>query len=188
MTSEGEKNNNSWFELTRLLPGRFFIKNLHQRVVFHNQSMEDYYNLDKQAKEDMAIGANAHEIITNLNPLHPKLAAKCASAVDNNNTIMLKERRAIIFEEIIPIDGQPSHIINHKGPVFDAHGYIIGHFGYFYSPHIFADETSKALFDIYQQAQYGLVTSKCEAQGHVQDQNTLINLINCIESIEKKLG
>lgn len=187
MTRKGEENNSSWFELTRLLPGRFFIKNLHQRVVFHNQTFEDYYALNGQPQEDMAIGANAREIISNLNPHHPTLAKKCSDTVDQNNTIMLKERRAIVFEEIVPIDGQPSHVINHKGPIFDAHGYIIGHFGYFYSPHVFANETSQALLDVYQQAQYELITSRSEERNHIQNENALINLIKCIESIEKKL-
>lgn len=166
------------------LPGYLYLVGLNKRICFHNRAMEQYFAIEGNKTNDFAFGLNSEEVAHTLNQNHPQLAKRNASKLMGNNERALKERRSFVFEETFPINGIMSRTVSHKGPIFDANGYIIGLYGYSIDIDAYRD-LPKAMEYIYHRAMHTLHTLNhpCDAMLGIQTHKvrSLLSIIECIE-------
>lgn len=173
----------SWFALTHSLPGFFFINNLHDRIVFHNRTVEDYHSDTRTIDKSTNLGATLMEVALRLNPNHNKLAHACVKKIGENNAVVLKERRGILFEQIFPIMGQRTHVITYKKPILDSHGYIIGLCGYSFKTHSIDESDRSPIIELYQQCRQNLINLHLQSEKN----HGLNALIAFAKDIEEKI-
>lgn len=113
---------------SKTLPGHFFVENLHGQMIFHNKAMGDYFK--QTLGITSVVGLHTQAIMQQLNPDNTALATKYAKYMTDNNQVILKERRIILFEEAILEHNTPIAFPCYKAPLFDSYGYLIGLFGY----------------------------------------------------------
>lgn len=183
---EASNTNNAttnWSDLTKSLPGFFFINNLHSRIIFHNRTVENYHRKNCPTHNTTNLGASLLDVAIQLNPNHPKLAQDCVEKIYKNNTVVLKERRGLLFEQAFPIMGQCTHVITFKKPIFDSHGYIIGLCGYSFSKNTVDESDRNSITELYQQTRQALIKLNLQAQ----QADDLINLIEFATAIEASI-
>lgn len=133
-TWSSEANNKpfSFLQMADILPGNFFIYDLHGQIIYQNKSQVDFFKTQPGIDEDPEsfIGMHITEITRAINKNDTIKAEEVGRQIDKNNAKVIQERRPFVFEEKIPMGNALVTFVSYKAPLFDASGYIVGIYGY----------------------------------------------------------
>lgn len=122
----------SFLQMADILPGNFFIYDLHGQIIYQNKAQVDFFkdlpNIDENPES--FLGMHISEITQAIHKGNTDEAKEAGKQIEKNNTKVIQERRPFVFREIVPIRNASITFISYKAPLFDTSGYIIGIYGY----------------------------------------------------------